>query len=85
MADLMPIIQTVELSQDDGRIQEFDVLVGYVFFNRTQMLNRIIQEGRTWEVKRRQGGRGHYFSCTEKYGPGDEIQASPTVPSNETE
>ena len=74
MTDMMPIVQTVELSQDDGRIQEFDVLVGYVFFNRTRMLQKIIQEGRAWEVRNLPGGRGHRFTVREVYGPGDAIQ-----------
>ena len=74
MTDLMPIVQTVELSQDDGRVQEFDILVGYVFFNRARMLQKIIAEGRSWEVRRLPGGRGHQFTVREVYGPGDAIQ-----------
>ena len=51
--DLIPIKMTIEMSQDDGRINEFDVIIGYVFRNRTRTLQKVIEEGGSnWEVVR---------------------------------
>lgn len=51
--DLIPIKMTIEMSQDDGRLNELDVVIGYVFRNRTRTLQRIIEEGGgDWQVVR---------------------------------
>ena len=51
--DLIPIKMTIEMSQDDGRLNEFDVIIGYVFRNRTRTLQKVIEEGGSnWEVVR---------------------------------
>ena len=63
MTDLIPIKMTIEMSQDDGRLHEMDVLIGYVFKNRTRTLQKIISEGAAdWEVVRGMRGENYFYS-----------------------
>ena len=61
--DLIPIKLTVEMSQDDGHLHEFDVIIGYVFRNRTRTLQKIIEEGdKGWEVIRATRGQSYFYN-----------------------
>ena len=61
--DLIPIKLTVEMSQDDGRLHEFDVIIGYVFRNRTKTLQKIIAEGsEQWEVVRGMRNESYFYN-----------------------
>lgn len=61
--NLIPIKMTVEMSQEDGRLHEFDVIVGYVFANRTRTLQKIIAEGgQDWEVIRGMRGQSYFYN-----------------------
>ena len=70
--DLIPIKMTIEMSQDDGRISEFDVILGYVFRNRTRSLQRVIEEGGTnWEVVRGMRNESWFYRRVTEPKPAD--------------
>lgn len=42
---LIPFIQRVQYSQDDGRLEEFDVCIGFIYTTRTRTLANIVERG----------------------------------------
>jgi len=71
--DLIPIKMTVEMSQADGRVNEFDVIIGCVYRNRTQTLKKIISEGSdAWEVVRGFRGASYFYNRIKEPEPAND-------------